>query len=84
MVAVATMLLSVATGTLAVPGGVPASASGGSPAIESASLVARPGDTLWSIAAAHRGEVPHARYVDLLVRVNGGASIAAGQVVVLP
>ena len=46
--------------------------------------VARPGDTLWSIADTHRGDVGQSSYVDALVRINGGASIVAGQLVRLP
>jgi nucleoid-associated protein YgaU len=81
VVALASM---VATGLLAGPGGVPASASGTWPAAEVSVVVARSGDTLWSIAHEHRGAVSHARYVDALVRLNGGAAIQAGQAVVLP
>jgi Tfp pilus assembly protein FimV len=75
---------AVATGSLAGPGGVPAAATGAQPAFQRASIVARPGDTLWSIAQAHRGDVSHSRYVEALVSLNGGASIQAGQVVHLP
>jgi Tfp pilus assembly protein FimV len=75
---------AVATGSLAGPGGVPAAATGAQPAFQRASIVARPGDTLWSIALAHRGDVSHGRYVEALVSLNGGASIQAGQVVLLP
>ena len=46
--------------------------------------VARDGDTLWSIADAHRGTVPRGRFVDALVELNGGASIVIGQAVLLP
>jgi Tfp pilus assembly protein FimV len=75
---------AVATGSLAGPGGVPAAATGAQPAFQRTSIVARPGDTLWSIARAHRGDVSHSRYVEALVSLNGGASIQAGQVVHLP
>lgn len=79
-----TLTGAVASGSLAGPGGVPAAATGAQPAFERATLVARPGDTLWSIAHAHRGSVAHGRYVDALVSLNGGASIQVGQVVILP
>lgn len=46
--------------------------------------VAAPGDTLWSIADLYRGDIGHARYVDALVDLNGGAGIQAGQAVRLP
>jgi hypothetical protein len=65
-------------------GGEPASAAASRPARVRPSVVARPGDTLWSIAEVHHGEVPISRYVDVLVDLNGGASIQAGQAVVLP
>jgi Tfp pilus assembly protein FimV len=48
------------------------------------SVVARPGDTLWSIAEAHRGDVAVRRYVDALIDLNDGPSIQAGQRVTLP
>lgn len=69
---------------LAGSGGVPASAAASQPAHPRAVVTAQPGDTLWSIALAHRGEVPVSRFVDKLVDLNGGASIRAGQQVVLP
>ncbi len=68
---------------LAGSGGEPASATTSRPAIVQ-TVTVRPGDTLWSIAAEHRGTVAISRYVDALVDANGGASIRAGQTVVLP
>lgn len=67
---------------LAGSGGVPASAAVSQPARRT--IVAQPGDTLWSIAADHRGGVALTRYVDKLVSLNGGASLQIGQSVVLP
>lgn len=69
---------------LAGSGGVPASAAASQPALVRSTITAQPGDTLWSIADRHRGEVPIGRYVDKLVSLNDGASIRAGQQVVLP
>lgn len=69
---------------LAGSGGGPASAAASQPAHVRGAVTALPGDTLWSLARAHHGEVPIARYVDKLVDLNGGASIQAGQSVVLP
>ena len=69
---------------LAGSGGVPASAAESQPAHARPTITAQPGDTLWSIARAHRGEVPIGRFVDKLVDLNGGPSIQAGQQVVLP
>lgn len=75
---------AMATGPLAGPGGVPASATGAQPTYQREAVVARPGDTLWTIAHASRGEVAHDAYLDALVRLNGGASIEVGQRIVLP
>lgn len=69
---------------LAGSGGVPASAASSQPALVRTSIIARQGDTLWSIASTHRGGVPITDFVDKLVTLNGGASIDAGQLVVLP
>jgi LysM repeat protein len=69
---------------LAGSGGVPASAAAGPPAHIRTTITAQPGDTLWSIAQAHRGGVPVGRFVDKLVDLNGGASIQAGQQITLP
>jgi hypothetical protein len=69
---------------LAGSGGVPASAAASRPALVRRTVTAQPGDTLWSIAEAHRGDVAVGRFVDKLVDLNGGPSIEAGQQVVLP
>lgn len=72
-------------GVLSGPGDVPASAAGTGPAPPHRSIKAHPGDTLWSIAERHRGDVPIQRFVDALVDLNGGATrIDAGQLVRLP
>lgn len=88
---VGTLLATVVAGgivlahdVLAGSGGVPASAAASQPAHVRSTITAQPGDTLWSIAQARRGEVPVGRYVDKLVDLNGGASIQAGQQVILP
>jgi hypothetical protein len=67
---------------LAGSGGDPASAAVSQPA--RGSTIAQPGDTLWSIAQQHHGEISLARYVDKLVSLNGGASLQIGQTVILP
>ncbi|HZB41801.1 MAG TPA: LysM peptidoglycan-binding domain-containing protein [Ilumatobacter sp.] len=69
---------------LAGSGGVPASAAVSQPAQARARVTAQAGDTLWSIAGVHHGEVSITRYVDALVDLNGGATIQVGQEVVLP
>lgn len=68
---------------LAGSSGAPASAAASRPA-GAGSVVARTGDTLWSIAEEHRGDVAVRRYVDALIDLNGGPSIQAGQRVQLP
>lgn len=68
---------------LAGSGGDPASAAASQPALVR-TVVAQPGDTLWSIADAQHGDVAIMRYIDALVDLNGGASIEAGQTIVLP
>ena len=76
--------LVTAHDVLAGSGGVPASAAVSLPAQARAHVVAEAGDTLWSIASAHHGDASITRYVDALVDLNGGATIQAGQEVVLP
>ena len=46
--------------------------------------VAQPGDSLWSIAEAHRGDVAIDRYVDALIDLNGGTDVQIGQAIHLP
>jgi LysM repeat protein len=69
---------------LAGSGGVPASAAVSQPAQARARLTAQAGDTLWSIAGVHHGEISITRYVDALVDLNGGATIQVGQEIILP
>ena len=73
-------------GLLASLGGEPAVAAETQPAraVSGGRHVARSGDTMWSIAATYRGDVDHDRYVDALIRLNGGTRIEVGQAVVLP
>ncbi|HUG00194.1 MAG TPA: LysM domain-containing protein [Ilumatobacter sp.] len=79
---IAAVSILTAHDVLVGPGGVPASASSGQ--LARSTVVAQPGDTLWSIATEHRGDVPISRYVDKLVELNDGAGIQAGQRIVLP
>ena len=76
----------VADSVLTGPGGVPASAAGAGTAPARSGMVVRAeaGDSLWSIAATHRGSAPITRYVDALIDLNGGTVIRAGQLVRLP
>lgn len=78
--------LVAAFDTFAGSSGAPASAAVGRPFAEGAPahVVARPGDTLWSIARAERGALTMRAYVDALIDLNGGPSIQAGQRVLLP
>jgi len=69
---------------LAGSGGDPASAAASQPAHVRTEVIAQPGDTLWSIASAHHGDVSITRYLDTLVDLNGGPTIQVGQTIVLP
>ena len=81
---IAALTLVAGYDLLAGSSGAPASAAVSQAGATSGSVVARPGDTLWSIAGAHRGDVGVRRYVDALIDLNGGPSIQAGQRVLLP
>jgi len=74
----------VADSVLTGPGGVPASAAGAGTAGPGRTVRADPGDSLWSIAEAHRGDIGITRYVEALIELNGGTQIEAGQLVHLP
>jgi hypothetical protein len=74
----------VAGNVLTGPGGVPASAAGAGRAALERTVLARPGDSLWSIAEVFHGDVAITRYVEALISRNGGTRIEAGQVVRLP
>jgi hypothetical protein len=74
----------VAGSALTGPGGDPASAAGAGTAQSARAVRARPGDSLWSIAARFRGDIPIGRYVEALISANGGTRIEAGQLVRLP
>lgn len=63
--------------------GSPASAASAEVAASSVH-VAQPGDTLWSIANTYRGDVARDRFIEVLIRKNGGVEIQAGQAVWLP
>jgi len=84
---VAVLVVAVASvGALAGMGGSPAAASAAAATrgLAPAAMVADSGDTLWSIAVEHRGDVGHDRYLEALIRKNGGTDIRVGQVVWLP
>jgi hypothetical protein len=90
--AVATALVAGVVGTLGIladsvltgPGGVPASAAGAGTASPHMVVRADAGDSLWSIAEDHHGDVALSRYVEALIDVNGGTRIVVGQLVRLP
>lgn len=65
-------------------GVAPAAAAASQPAFARGEVIARRGDTLWSIAEEYRDGVSIGRYVEELVALNGGASLQAGQRVVIP
>jgi len=74
----------VARDVLAGSGGVPASAAGATPAPVRVLVVARAGDTLWSIAERFHGEITFDRYLEALININEGPSIQVGQSITLP
>ena len=77
------LLVGLGAGTVvANRGASPASGSSVRPAI--ATYVVHHGDTMWSIAATHRGSLSQSDYVDLLVQANGGAALQVGQQIQLP
>ena len=90
-VAIVLVALVFAVASVAVSAAVD---SGGRPAVASdfpsagadivRTHVAQPGDTLWSIADVHRGDVGQGRFVDALIDANGGTVIQIGQAVRLP
>ncbi len=66
-------------------GSVPASAAGAQSApVERSTVVASAGDTLWSLARLHHGDVDFDRFVERLISLNGGTQIQVGQAVLLP
>ncbi|WP_420453250.1 hypothetical protein [Ilumatobacter sp.] len=74
-----------AVSVVASSGGRAASAAGaradGAP---TETHVARAGDSLWSIAEAHRGDIEHGRYLDALIGLNSSTVVHVGQSVLLP
>lgn len=66
---------------LASRGGDPASVPTARPA---STYVVQPGDTLWSIAEARRGDSGLGSYLEQLIEINGSTIIHVGQVVELP
>jgi len=85
-VAAVLVLASAVDAALVSLVGDPAFADDAAPAAETAATVhvARPGDSLWSIAHEYRGDVGHDRYVRALVALNGSPTIIVGQAVALP
>jgi hypothetical protein len=70
------------------PGDVPASAAGTRTLGPRRTVVAHPGDSLWSLAEAEyrrsQPDVSFSDYVDALVDLNDGTLIEVGQRVLLP
>ena len=87
VVLLAVILSAAAVGALTGLGGRPAAASE-TLSVSGAGLasvhVAEPGDSLWSIAELHRGEIGRGGYIDALIDLNGGTAIQAGQAIHLP
>ena len=76
-------VLQPLTGT---PGGSPLSASDGSAPVPAGheSLLVQPGETLWTVARDLQPSGDVRPLVDELVALNGGATLEAGQNLVLP
>lgn len=85
-IAIAVTVVSLgAQAALTGPGSGPASAAGTGMARTEQTVRARSGDSLWSIAVDHHGDVDVTRYLDELISLNGGRTgIEAGQVVRIP
>jgi hypothetical protein len=84
-VAIAVTVLTLgAQATFTGSGRGPASAAGAGAVAPERTVRAMAGDSLWSIAEEHRGDVDINRYIDKLVDLNGGTSIQVGQLVRLP
>ena len=83
---IAVTMLVAAFILLAGLGGRPASASQAEPATShsASAYVASAGDSLWSVAEAHHGDVDLDRYVDALIDLNGGTDVQIGQAIRLP
>jgi hypothetical protein len=84
VVFIAATMSIAAVEALADPGGRPAAASEIGRAPVATAYVAEAGDSLWSIAEAHRGDVAAGAYVDALIDLNGGTDIQVGPAVRLP
>ena len=84
-VAIAVTVLTLgAQATFTDSGSGPASAAGVGAVAPERTVRAMPGDSLWTIAEEHRGDVEINRYIDTLVDLNGGTTIQVGQLVRLP
>ena len=82
--AVLSLLGLGAHGVLTDSGGGPASAAGVGQVVAAVHVVAQPGDSLWSIAERHHGDVGFRAYLDALIDLNGGTAIQVGQAIRLP
>lgn len=78
LVSVAMMVGALAPSGRAAPAGADGLAGG------QRTYLVQPGDTLWAVADLHRGAMAQADYVALLVEMNGGARIHAGELIALP
>lgn len=79
-----TVLTLGAQATITGSGRGPAAAAGVGVAAPERTVRATAGESLWTIAEEHRGDVDINRYIDELVELNGGTSIQVGQLVRLP
>ncbi len=77
-------LVGMSAGLAGSPASAASAAAAEAEAVAPSVHVAQPGDTLWSIANTYRGDVDRDRFIDVLIRMNGGVEIQAGQAVWLP
>lgn len=86
LIATAAVAVSAMVGAVVDVGGRPAAASDIDTSTSGAERhhVAKPGDTLWSVANSYRGDIARDRYLDALISLNGGTRIQAGQAIRLP
>lgn len=73
---------SVSTGLIGGSAAVVASDSALGP--EPFTVIARSGDTMWELAHRYRGEVDHDRFLEVMIALNGSASVRVGQAVLIP
>jgi len=84
LLAAAVLTTLTVLGLIALPGlRLPRADAPGPPAVTELHVVG-PGDTMWSLAAAHLPAEPRAQAIDRLRTLNGDHELRPGDVVVVP